>query len=110
MDARAMHVYQPDTYWAGGISEMIKIAALATTYDVELIPHGHSVPANANLSFALPVTTTPLIEFLVKWNIVHQYFLATPVSPVGGMIFPPVEPGLGMELDAGRIDAQEELG
>ena len=30
MDLGAMHVYQPDTYWAGGISEMIKIAALAT--------------------------------------------------------------------------------
>jgi L-rhamnonate dehydratase len=110
MDLGAMHVYQPDTYWAGGISEMIKIAALATTYDVELIPHGHSVPANANLSFALPVTTTPLMEFLVKWNVVHQYFLATPITPVGGLILPPTEPGLGMELNADRIESQQELG
>lgn len=109
MDLGAMHVYQPDTYWAGGISEMIKIAALATTYDVELIPHGHSVPANANLSFALPVTTTPLMEFLVKWNVVHQYFLATPITPVNGLILPPTEPGLGMELDADRIEWQQEL-
>jgi L-rhamnonate dehydratase len=109
MDVRAMHVYQPDTYWAGGISEMMKIAALATTYDVELIPHGHSVPANANLSFALPVTTTPLLEFLVKWNVVHQYFLLTPVRPVDGLVLPPTEPGLGMELDADRIESQEEL-
>lgn len=109
MDLGAMHVYQPDTYWAGGISEMIKIAALATTYDVELIPHGHSVPANANLSFALPVTTTPLMEFLVKWNVVHQYFLASPITPVNGLILPPAEPGLGMELDADRIESQQEL-
>ena len=110
MDRRAMHVYQPDTYWAGGISEMLKIATLATTYDVELIPHGHSVPANANLSFALPVTTTPLMEFLVKWNVVHQYFLATPISPVDGLIRPPTEPGLGMELDPDRIESRDELG
>ena len=110
MDLGAMHVYQPDTYWAGGLSEMIKIAALATTYDVELIPHGHSVPANANLSFALPVTTTPLMEFLVKWNVVHQYFLAAPITPVNGLILPPTEPGLGMELDADRIESQQELG
>ncbi len=109
MDVRAMHVCQPDTYWAGGISEMMKIAALATAYDVELIPHGHSVPANANLSFALPVTTTPLVEFLVKWNVVHQYFLLTPVRPVDGLILPPTEPGLGMELDADRIESREEL-
>jgi L-alanine-DL-glutamate epimerase-like enolase superfamily enzyme len=110
MDRQAMHVYQPDTYWAGGISEMLKIAALATTYDVELIPHGHSVPANANLSFALPVTTTPLIEFLVKWNVVHQYFLATPINPVDGLILPPAEPGLGMELSTDRIESREMLG
>jgi L-rhamnonate dehydratase len=110
MDRQAMHVYQPDTYWAGGISELLKIAALATTYDVELIPHGHSVPANANLSFALPVTTTPLMEFLVKWNVVHQYFLATPINPVDGVFLPPVEPGLGMELDTDRIESREMLG
>jgi L-alanine-DL-glutamate epimerase-like enolase superfamily enzyme len=110
MDARAMNTYQPDTYWAGGISEMLKIAALATTYDVELIPHGHSVPANANLSFALPPTTTPLLEYLVKWNAVHQYFLRTPISPVNGLIVRPVEPGLGMELDTSRIESQDELG
>ena len=109
MDGRALNVYQPDTYWAGGISEMLKIAALATTYDVELIPHGHSVPANANLSFALPPTTTPLLEYLVKWNAVHQYFLRTPVSPVDGLVVPPTEPGLGMELDADRIESREEL-
>jgi len=50
MAAEAMHIYQPDTYWAGGISEMCKIAALASTYDVQLIPHGHSVPANTHFS------------------------------------------------------------
>ena len=27
MQVRAMQMYQPDTYWAGGITEMIKIAA-----------------------------------------------------------------------------------
>ncbi len=88
---------------------MMKIAALASACDVELIPHGHSVPANANLSFALPVTTTPLLEFLVKWNVVHQYFLLTPVRPVDGLVLPPTEPGLGMELDPGRVESQQEL-
>ena len=84
MRARAMHIYQPDTYWAGGITEMTKIAALASAYDVQLIPHGNSVPANANFSFAQSPALVPMLEYLVKWNMLHQYFLKDPVHPVGG--------------------------
>jgi L-rhamnonate dehydratase len=106
----AMQIYQPDTYWAGGISEMIKIAALASAYDVQLIPHGHSVPANANFSFAQPVTLVPMLEYLAKWNILHQWFLKDPVHPVDGVVSPPTAPGLGMDLDEDKIESREELG
>ena len=44
------------------------IAALATAYDLQLIPHGHSVPANVHLIASLPVLTAPLAEFLVGPN------------------------------------------
>jgi L-rhamnonate dehydratase len=109
MAAGAMHLYQPDTYWAGGISEMLKIAALASAYDVQLIPHGHSVPANAHISFAQPPTLTPMIEYLIKWNTIHQWFLAHPVHPVDGEVTPPTEPGLGMDLDENKIESRREL-
>jgi L-rhamnonate dehydratase len=109
MAAGAMHIYQPDTYWAGGISEMLKIAALASTYDVQLIPHGHSVPANTHFSFAQPPTLTPMIEYLLKWNTLHQWFLATPVHPVDGKVTPPTQPGLGMDLDENKIESRREL-
>ncbi len=109
MATRAMDIYQPDTYWAGGISEMLKIAALASTYDVQLIPHGHSVPANTHFSFAQPATLTPMIEYLVKWNTIHQWFLAHPVHPVDGKVTPPNRPGLGMDLDENKIESRREL-
>lgn len=109
MAAGAAHVYQPDTYWAGGISEMVKIAAIASVYDVQLIPHGHSVPANANLSFALSPTLVPELEYLVKWNVVHQWFLKYPIHPANGVISPPTRAGLGMELDDDKIDGRDEL-
>lgn len=107
--AGAVDVCQPDTYWAGGITEMLKIATLASVYDVQLIPHGHSVPANAHLSFAQPVTLVPMLEYLVKWNVLHQWFLKYPVRPVGGIVTPPSRPGLGMELDEGKIENRREL-
>ncbi|HTT90030.1 MAG TPA: enolase C-terminal domain-like protein [Acidimicrobiales bacterium] len=110
MQARAMHIYQPDTYWAGGITEMVKIAALASAYDVQLIPHGHSVPANANFSFAQSPALVPMLEYLVKWNILHQWFLKAPVHPVAGSVALPTSPGLGMDLDQDKIESHEDLG
>ena len=110
MQLRAMQIYQPDTYWAGGITEMTKIAALASAYDVQLIPHGHSVPANANFSFAQPPALVPMLEYLLKWNILHQWFLKDPVHPAQGVVVPPTAPGLGMDLDQDKIESQEELG
>lgn len=109
MQAGAMHVYQPDTYWAGGITEMQRIAALASVYDVQLIPHGHSVPANAHFSFAQPPTLVPLLEYLMKWNVLHQWFLRHPVRPVNGTVRLPTQPGLGMDLDDGKIESRKEL-
>lgn len=107
--AGALQVCQPDTYWAGGLTEMLKIAALASLYDVQLIPHGHSVPANAHLTFALSPALVPMLEYLNKWNLIHQWFLAHPVRPAGGFVEPPQQPGLGMDLDEGKIERRREL-
>jgi L-alanine-DL-glutamate epimerase-like enolase superfamily enzyme len=109
MDAGAVDVLQPDVYWAGGISEMLKICALASTYDLPVIPHGHSVPATVHLIASQPVTTCPLLEYLVKWNAIHQFFLKDPIEPVGGQVGLPESPGLGMALDAAKIEARRDL-
>ena len=39
---QAVDVLQPDIYWCGGITEMLKICALASAYDLPVVPHGHS--------------------------------------------------------------------
>jgi L-rhamnonate dehydratase len=109
MDAGACEVLQPDTYWAGGISELMKIAAVASTYNLPVIPHGHSVPANVQLSAALPIPAVPLVEFLINWNVLHQYFFKEPVVPVNGMISVPDQPGMGVELDEAKIDSERDL-
>ncbi|HEY3083159.1 MAG TPA: enolase C-terminal domain-like protein [Chloroflexota bacterium] len=109
LDARACDVIQPDIYWAGGVTEMQKIAALASCYDVELVPHGHSTPATAHFLFSQPANLCPLIEYLIKWNEIHQFFLARPLKPVDGVVVPPDEPGMGMELDRTKAEGIEEL-
>jgi L-alanine-DL-glutamate epimerase-like enolase superfamily enzyme len=109
MDAEAVDVLQPDIYWAGGITEMLKICALASTYDLPVIPHGHSTPASAHLIASQPVGVCPLLEYLIKWNEIHQFFLKTPLKPVNGVVTLPETPGLGMDLDAAKIEEDKIL-
>lgn len=109
IDAGAADVLQPDTYWAGGLSELVKICALASSHDLPVIPHGHSVPANVHLIAAMPADTCPLLEYLVKWNQIHQFFLKNPLVPENGALSLPQEPGLGMALDEDKITSQRDI-
>lgn len=109
MDAGAVDVLQPDVYWCGGISELMKIIAIASTYNLPVIPHGHSVPAVAHVNAAVPHLTSPLQEYLVKWNEIHQFFWKNPVKPVNGMISVPTGPGMGMELDPDKIQSERDI-
>ena len=109
LDAGAVDVLQPDTYWAGGITEMPKIAAVASCYGIPVIPHGHSVPANIQLSAAMPIPSVPLVEYLVKWNELHQFFWKDPVLPVNGMVTVPTVPGMGVELDMDKVEEERDL-
>ena len=109
IDADALDVLQPDIYWAGGLSETLKIAAYASVHDLVVIPHGHSTPAGLHFSLAQSPLLTPIQEYLVKWNAINQYFLAHPITPQQGHFNPPDQPGLGMDLDTAKIEAQAEI-
>ncbi len=109
LDVRAVDFVQADTYWAGGISELQKIITLGSVYDIPVIPHGHSTPANAHLSAAAPILNVPWIEYLVKWNEVHQHFLKNPIKPVNGVITVSDRPGLDMELDPATFETEKYL-
>ncbi|MBN8903067.1 MAG: hypothetical protein BGO51_08195 [Rhodospirillales bacterium 69-11] len=109
VEAEALDVLQPDIYWAGGLSETLKIAAYASVHDLVVIPHGHSTPAGLHFSLAQSPSLTPYQEFLVKWNAINQHFLAHPLVPTDGALGLPVEPGLGMDLDPAKIEDQVEI-
>jgi L-alanine-DL-glutamate epimerase-like enolase superfamily enzyme len=109
IDAAALDVLQPDIYWAGGLSETLKIAALATTHDLVVIPHGHSSNASIHFSVSQSPIHTPYQEYLVKWNAIHQHFLANPVRPQNGELAPLDLPGSAMDLDPAKIERENEV-
>lgn len=109
IDAEALDLLQPDIYWAGGLSETLKIAALARAADLMVIPHGHSTPAGLHFTLAQSPSLTPYQEYLVKWNAINQFFLANRLEPVNGALAQPTCPGLGMDLEEARIEGRVEL-
>jgi len=40
IEERLLDIVQPDVMWVGGMTELLKIAAHATAYDIAVIPHG----------------------------------------------------------------------
>ncbi len=56
------HVWQPDIQWCGGLTELLRIAAIASAYDIPVIPHlGGSSPFATHFSMA--ATNSPWAEF-----------------------------------------------
>ena len=50
-----------------------------------------------------------MLEYLVKWNEIHQFFLRERIVPQNGSVTLPTSPGLGMELDETKIRERQEI-
>jgi L-alanine-DL-glutamate epimerase-like enolase superfamily enzyme len=106
--AGAVDVLQMDVIWAGGLTEMCKVAALASAYGIPLVPHcGYR--AASHLIAAQAIATCPLQEWLIQSAAVAEYFLVERYWPENGFLGLPPGPGLAMELDESRIESRELL-
>ena len=92
---------QPDVGWCGGITELLKISALADAHGTMVVPHGSSV---YSYHFVVTRTNSPFAEFLMMHptaeEIVPMFspmLVGEPV-PVNGRLRVPETPGFGVEL------------
>jgi len=109
LKAGALNVLQSDPEWCGGTTELVKICAVASLYDVQVIPHGHQLHAAFHVIASQSPMTCPLLENLILRMQSNYYFDKHQLTPVGGKIALPERPGFGMELDASKIEKQTEL-
>ena len=109
LDARAVDVIQADPDWCGGISELVKIAALCSAHDIPVCPHGHSLHAALHVAAACPHPVLPQVEFLILHQRSKQRFMKGYLEPASGRIRPPDAPGLGIELDPAKVSSRREL-
>lgn len=95
-------IIQPDVGWCGGITELVKISALADAYGALVVPHGSSV---YSYHFVVTRHNSPFAEFLMMApnadEVVPMFMpllVGEPV-PVGGRLSVPDTPGFGVELN-----------
>merc|ERR1740133_830021 len=62
LEKGCVDVLQPDITWCGGITEARRICAMASAYDIPVVPHGSSV-YSFHLQFAFP--NCPIAECLI---------------------------------------------
>ncbi len=109
LQAEAVDVIQADPDWCGGISELVKIVALASAYGRQVVPHGHSVAAAVHVIAASSPAVCPMAEYLVRAVPAKQWFHTHPLVPEGGSFALPDVPGLGLDLDDAKIEERSEL-
>lgn len=99
--ARAADIWQPDLAMAGGITEMVRIANLASAMEFQLAPHswGSALLTAANLQLAAALPNFFIFEVGQTYNpILHELVTApVKVSPDGYLEIPN-GPGLGVEI------------
>jgi L-rhamnonate dehydratase len=63
LDNHAAAIWQPDLHWCGGMTELRRIAALASAYDIPVIPHTGGVQDCVH--FVMATTNSPWAELFI---------------------------------------------
>ena len=109
LENEALDILQTDPDWTGGISELVKICALASSFDTPIIAHGHSLLAALHVAGAQSPAVVPYVEYLVQYQETKQYFHAPIYRPQNGLVSLPELPGLGIVLNKAKIESRQEM-
>lgn len=100
---------QTDPDWTGGITELVKIASLASAFEVPLIAHGHSLLAALHVAGAQSPAAVPMVEYLYATQPLKQFFHTPFMVPEDGLVILPEQPGLGLVLDETKIEQRTRI-
>ena len=109
IEERTLDIVQPDVMWVGGMTELLKIAAHASAYDVPVIPHGSGpysyqfIASQPGPAFCEYVAASPDGKSISP--VFGELFVGEDV-PQNGRLKVSTRPGFGMELrDKGMLVA-----
>ncbi|MBM4331251.1 MAG: mandelate racemase/muconate lactonizing enzyme family protein [Deltaproteobacteria bacterium] len=101
VDLRAVDIFQPDLAICGGITEGLRIAALADAYQIGLAPHmwGGALMFSAGLQLCAVSPSAFIIEYSLLPNPLQSELVAEPIAVESGQIAIPDHPGLGVTIN-----------
>lgn len=103
---QAVDVYMPNIARSGGFTESMRIGAVASTFGVDIAPHG--VGSGVSLAAALHLcAATPNLrtyEYNRLPNALRENILLDPPQFVDGRLTVPTGPGLGIALDEDVVE------
>jgi L-rhamnonate dehydratase len=110
IDRRAVDILQPDVNRAGGITEVLKICALAEAAGLPVIPHSNEAH-NLHVIFSQAAHVCPLVEYFPDMQpdtgneLFWKIFNGNPKASDGGLELSEA-PGLGISI---REEALNEI-
>lgn len=101
VEARAVDVLQPDLAIAGGITEAMRIASLASAWNLGFAPHlwTGALGFTAGLHALAASTSGYIVEYSLGHNPLLHDLVAENFPVVDGEVEVPDRPGLGVTID-----------
>ena len=110
---KSVDIIQPDICACGGLTEAKRIASLASTYGVDIVPHtwGSSIGIHVALHFISNLESLPgrmfspdfLLEFDQTENALREELTFPKLEMKNGKIQVPSSPGLGLEVNEDEL-------
>ncbi|MBB5754516.1 L-rhamnonate dehydratase [Prosthecomicrobium pneumaticum] len=101
IEERTLDILQPDVMWVGGLTELLRIAAHASAYDIPVVPHGsgpysyHFIASQTGAAFCEYVAASPDGRSIRP--VFGDLFVGEDL-PKEGKLKVSAAPGFGMEL------------
>ena len=97
----AVDILQPDLAIMGGITEGIRVAALAGAYQLIVAPHlwGSALLFASGLQLAAAIPNCTILEYSLGFNPMLRELPAEPPAVRDGRMMIPDRPGLGVTID-----------
>ena len=104
LEANGASIWQPDIQWCGGLTELRRIAAMASAYDIPVIPHGGGL--NGSIHFSISHVNAPWSELFLPppggpkevYQIFEENYQISR-GPDGIYMRPHERPGWGWDLE-----------
>jgi L-rhamnonate dehydratase len=104
VEGRNLDIIQPDVMWLGGLTELLKVSALAAAYDIPVVPHA-SGPYSYHFVISQP--NTPFQEYLANspdgksvLPVFGDLFIDEPIPTKGYLTTADLDkPGFGLTIN-----------